>query len=206
MILPWRFALPKAWCTATAGNGSLMRLAPIPMAYCNDPIKAIHYAAESSRTTHGAPAAIDACKFYAGLILNALDGCPKEDLLNRLMYPGELVPEIREIANGSYKQKNPPAIIGSGYVVRSLEAALWAFDRSSSFAEGALLVANLGDDADTTCAVYGQLGGAYYGMQGIPARWLAKLAMRDLISDLANDLLALSTTHRVNDHIRISAR
>ena len=115
---------------------------------------------------HGAPAAIDACKFYATLILAALDGCPKEDLLNRLMYPGELVPEIREIANGSYKQRNPPEIIGSGYVVRSLEAALWAYYRSNTFADGAFLAANLGDDADTTTAVFGQLAAAFYGVEG----------------------------------------
>jgi ADP-ribosyl-[dinitrogen reductase] hydrolase len=57
----------------SAGNGSLMRLAPIPMAYRNDPIKAIHFAAESSRITHGAAAAIDACKFYATLIVAALE-------------------------------------------------------------------------------------------------------------------------------------
>jgi ADP-ribosyl-[dinitrogen reductase] hydrolase len=176
----------------SAGNGSLMRLAPIPMAYRNDPIKAIHFAAESSRITHGAAAAIDACKFYATLIVAALDGCPKEDLLNPLMYPGELVPEIREIANGSYKQRNPPEIIGSGYVVRSLEAALWAFYRSSTFAEGALLAANLGDDADTTAAVVGQLAGSFYGVDAIPAKWLAKLAMRERIEQLANELLALS--------------
>jgi ADP-ribosyl-[dinitrogen reductase] hydrolase len=176
----------------SAGNGSLMRLAPIPLAYRNDPIKAIHYAAENSRTTHGAPAAIDACKFYATLILAALDGCPKEDLLNRLMYPGELVPEIREIANGSYKQRNPPEIIGSGYVVRSLEAALWAFYRSDTFADGELLAANLGDDADTTAAVFGQLAGAFYGVDGIPAGWQAKLAMCDFISEMADALLEFS--------------
>ena len=88
--------------------------------------------------------------------------------------------------------KNPPAIVGSGYVVRSLEAALWAFYRSSSFERGALLAANLGNDADTTCAIYGQLAGAMYGMSGIPQRWLERLAMRKLIEQMADQLLGLS--------------
>ena len=53
-------------------------------------------------------------------------------------------------------------------------------------------VANLGDDADTTAAVYGQLAGAYYGEQGIPAAWLAQLTMRQEITELADQLYALS--------------
>ena len=176
----------------SAGNGSLMRLAPVVLAYRAKPEQALWYAGESSRTTHGAAAAIDACKLYAGMILAALDGAPKEEILSPNLYHGSLVPEIREIATGSYKQKNPPAIIGSGYVVRSLEAALWAFYRSDTFEKGALLAANLGDDADTTAAVFGQLGGAFYGVDAIPAKWLAKLAMREFITEMADSLLALS--------------
>jgi len=66
----------------TPGNGSLMRLAPVPLAYRANPELAIHYAGESSRTTHGAPAAVDACRFYAALILGALNGRSKEELLS----------------------------------------------------------------------------------------------------------------------------
>jgi ADP-ribosyl-[dinitrogen reductase] hydrolase len=176
----------------SAGNGSLMRLAPVVLAYRAGPEQAIHFAAESSRTTHGAPAALDACRFYAALIIGALEGRSKEEILSPTLYHGSLVPEIREIADGSFKRKNPPAILGSGYVVRSLEAALWAFYRSDSFKDGALLATNLGDDADTTAAIFGQLAGAFYGASGIPAGWLEKLAMRDLITAIADNLLALS--------------
>ena len=102
------------------------------------------------------------------------------------------MPEIAEIAAGSFKEKNPPAIAGTGYVVKSLEAALWAFYRSSSFEKGALLAANLGDDADTTAAIYGQLAGAYHGADDIPAGWLDRLAMREFITEMADSLLALS--------------
>jgi ADP-ribosyl-[dinitrogen reductase] hydrolase len=176
----------------SAGNGSLMRLAPIPLAYRASPELAIHYAAGSSRTTHAAPAAVDACRYYAALIVGALNGRSKEHLLSPDFYPGALVPEIAEIAAGSFKEKNPPAIAGTGYVVRSLEAALWAFYRSDTFEKGALLAANLGDDADTTAAVYGQLAGAYYGVDAIPAKWLEKLAMREFISEMADALFELS--------------
>jgi ADP-ribosyl-[dinitrogen reductase] hydrolase len=101
-----------------------MRLAPVPLAYRVSPERAIHYAGESSRTTHGAPAVVDACKFYTALILGALKGWSKEELLSPAFYQGSL-----EIAAGSYREKNPPQIVGSGYVVKSLEAALWAFYR-----------------------------------------------------------------------------
>lgn len=75
----------------------------------------------------------------------------------------ELAPEINEIACVSFKYKNPPQIKGSGYVVKSLEAALWAFYKTENFKEGCLLAVNLGDDADTTGTVYGQIAGVYYG-------------------------------------------
>ena len=73
-------------------------------------------------------------------------------------------------------------------MVRSLEAALWAFDEGDSFEEGCLLAVNLGDDADTTAAVYGQLAGAFYGEEEIPERWLSKLAHRGVVEDLAEKL------------------
>ncbi len=96
------------------------------------------------------------------------------------------------MATGSFRAKEPPAIRGGGYVVASLEAALWAFDRSDSFADGCLLAVNLGDDADTTAAVYGQLAGAYYGERGIPVRWRERLALRDTIAGFAGTLATLA--------------
>jgi len=185
----------------TAGNGSLMRLAPVPLVFRANFGLAIHNAGESSRTTHGAPSAIDACRYFAGLLLGALGGRSKEEILSALFCPGPdadywqrraLSPEIAEIAGGSFKQKEPPEIIGSGFVVRSLEAALWAFHRSDSFREGALRAVNLGDDADTTGAIYGQLAGAYYGVNAIPQEWIERLALRELISENATALFDLS--------------
>lgn len=185
--------------SGTAGNGSIMRLAPVPLFYARHPREVIEKAGESSRTTHGAATTIDACRYLAALIVGALDGQSKETLLSPRYSPildywqaHPLVPEIDEIAAGSFKRRNPPEIMGSGYVVRSLEAALWAFFHSSTFQEGCLLAVNLGDDADTTGAVYGQLAGAFYGVQGIPQQWLARLAQRQLIESLADQLFQLS--------------
>jgi ADP-ribosylglycohydrolase len=181
-----------------AGNGSLMRLAPIPIAYVNDLRAALRYAAESSRTTHGAPQAIDACRYMTALLIGALRGASKQELLQPFYSPepgvweeNPLCLEIAAIAAGSFLEKEPPEIRGMGYVVPSLEAALWAFARSSDYREGCLKAVNLGDDSDTTGAIFGQLAGAFYGEEGIPADWRAKLAMRERIEELAEQLAAL---------------
>jgi ADP-ribosyl-[dinitrogen reductase] hydrolase len=184
----------------SAGNGSIMRLTPVPMFYARDPARAIEQSGQSSRTTHSAATCIDACRYLGGLLTGALRGNSKSELLGDHYAP---VPrywqahpletaEINEVAAGSFKERQPPAIQGSGYVVKSLEAALWAFYRSDNFEDGCLLAANLGDDADTTAAVYGQLAGVYYGAAAIPERWLDRLAMRSTIESMAATLYALA--------------
>jgi ADP-ribosylglycohydrolase len=165
------------------------------MFYANQPENAIERSGESSRTTHGAQAAVDACRYFAGLLIGALRGDEKSDLLSRRYSPlsdywdeHPLIQSIDEIACGSFKVKRPPEIRGSGYVVKTLEAALWAFYRSESFEEGCLLAVNLGEDADTTGAIFGQLAGAHYGVSGIPERWLSRLAERAKIMLFADQL------------------
>ncbi|MEW5872631.1 MAG: ADP-ribosylglycohydrolase family protein [Chloroflexota bacterium] len=195
----------------SAGNGSLMRLAPVAMFYARQPLEAIRRCAESSRTTHGAPAAVDACRYFGALLAGALNGASKVDLLAPRYSPQAgywqaqpLCAEIDEVACGSFKERQPPRIQGSGYVVRSLEAALWAFHHSDSFRQGCLLAANLGDDADTTGAIYGQLAGAFYGESGIPCEWLERLAMKEVIDDYATRLFCYNLNIAVlggqNDH------
>ena len=179
----------------SAGNGSLMRLAPAPLFFASDPEQAIHMSGESSRTTHGATTCVDACRYFGGLLVGAVQGLAKETLLSARFCPvaglWEMQPlcdEIDDIAAGSFRSKEPPEIVGSGYVVKSLEAALWAFHKSSTFAEGCLLAVNLGNDADTTAAIYGQLAGAYYGIDAIPTEWRQRIAMSALITELADGL------------------
>ena len=192
-----RTAEPFAGSTdpESAGNGSLMRLAPVPMAYFREPEEAIHMAGESSRTTHGARQCVDACRFYAGLIVGALRGASKEELLASMFSPvpglwerEPLCDSVANVAKGSFKEKEPPAIRGGGHVIESFEAALWAFHKGSDFREGALLAVNLGSDADTTGAIFGQLAGAYYRLRGIPEEWTQRLAKREVILGFADRL------------------
>jgi ADP-ribosyl-[dinitrogen reductase] hydrolase len=185
--------------TSSSGNGSIMRLAAVPMFYSSDPEKAVFYSGESSRTTHGSIPAVDACRYMGGIMTGCLTGAEKHELLARLYSPVKgrweedaFCTEILEVASGSFKRKGPPEIRGSGYVVESLEAALWAFNNSSSFEEGCIMAVNLGDDADTTAAVYGQIAGVYYGAGAIPGRWLDVLCMRDSIESLADRLYEVS--------------
>ncbi len=180
----------------TAGNGSLMRLAPVPLFFAGDPALAIRLSADSSRTTHANIETVDACRYFAGLIIGALRNIPKYELLSDCYSPTgdqwktlRLCRNILKIARGSYKIKDPPEIQGTGYVVNTLEAVLWAFHRTESFEEGMLKIVNLGNDADTTGAIYGQLAGAYYGVKAIPERWLDRLYNKDLIGGLAEKLL-----------------
>jgi ADP-ribosylglycohydrolase len=179
----------------SAGNGSIMRLAPVPMFYGRDATMAIVHSGNSSRTTHAAVAAVDACRYLGGMIYGALNGVAKSTLLSSFYAPvaghwvdHPLCAEIEAIALGSFKELQPPQIAGTGYVVKSLEAALWAFYHSDNYRDGCLLAANLGDDADTTAAVHGQLAGAYYGVTAIPVTWLEKLVLGDKILSMSEQL------------------
>jgi ADP-ribosyl-[dinitrogen reductase] hydrolase len=189
---PWSGSIDEH----SAGNGSIMRLAPVPLFFADDPEAAIAHARDSSRTTHAAQEAIDACRHMAGLIIGALQDRSKKELLAPLFTPvpglwdrEPLAPKVRDVAAGSFLVREPPEIRGTGYVVASLEAALWAFAKSTSFEHGALLAVNLGDDADTTGAVYGQIAGAFYGVDAIPERWRIKLAYLQRLEGFAGRLL-----------------
>lgn len=175
---------------STAGNGSLMRLAPVIMYYWNDREKAKEYAEKSSFTTHGAPQCVSACKLFCDLIFCILDGkYSKEDGFDIGVVEHSYHPRIKELMNYNYTITPRESINPSGYVVDSLEAAVWCFENSSTFKEGCLLAANLGGDADTIAAIYGQLAGAYYGMSAIPSEWLDKLAWKDHIETIADILI-----------------
>ena len=184
----------------SAGNGSLMRLAPVPLAYARTPSRAIELSGESSKTTHALDVCVDACRYMGALIVGAVQGYSKEHLVSPQFSPVEqywdlhpLTRDISIIANGSFREKEPPEIRGSGYVVDSLEAAMWAFARTDNFRDGCLAAVNLGDDADTTGAIYGQLAGAYYGIGSIPDQWKNTIVKRELIEQFSNELFSLST-------------
>ena len=171
-----------------AGNGSLMRLAPVVLKFFPDRDQTLHYCAKSSRTTHAAQECLDACRLYGDMLASALAGKDKEEILSSS--PADLVTseKLKDITRGAYQQKTRDEIHGTGYVVKSLEAALWCFWTTDTFEDAILAAANLGDDADTTAAVCGQIAGAYYGESGIPSDWLDKLVMVEEIRGLAERL------------------
>jgi ADP-ribosyl-[dinitrogen reductase] hydrolase len=169
---------------ATAGNGSLMRLAPVALRYASfDRPALLAHARLSSATTHAAPEALECCEVFAELIANALQGLDKASALAcRSAQPA--TPKVKALAAGAWRDRTHAEIAGTGYCVASLEAALWCVHHGTGFEDTVLMAANLGDDADTTAAIAGQLAGALYGKSGIPARWLERLHMRDEIERL----------------------
>lgn len=177
------------------GNGTLMRLAPVVMAYAAHPEAAIARAGDSARTTHGHTPAIDATRLMAAMLLAALHGADGDAVLSggpHARLAGDLTSKVQEIADGSFRGKRPPAIRGDGYAPLALEAALWALHTTDDFAAGALAAVNLGDDADTTGAIYGQLAGAHYGIDAIPAHWREVVTMGEEITAMADDLYDLA--------------
>jgi ADP-ribosyl-[dinitrogen reductase] hydrolase len=172
----------------SAGNGSIMRLAAVVLFYYPDIDRILKHSAESSRTTHAAAECLDACRLLGSILYRALSGMGKRLLLLPENLEVFKSPSIQEIARGGYLSKERTDIQGSGYVVKSLEAALWSFWNSSSFEETVLTAVNLGDDADTTAAVCGQVAGTFYSEGGIPAHWLQRLAMREEIARMAEGL------------------
>lgn len=175
----------------SAGNGSMMRLAPVVLFFFPDPENVRKFAIDSSRTTHAAQEAIECCVVLAQAISNALSGASKDQVLHCADLQLS-APKVIAIADGEYRCKSRDDILGTGYSVASLEAAFWCFHHTDSFAEAVLAAANLGDDADTTAAIVGQLAGAFYGAQAIPAGWLEKLWMREDIEGMADALLNAS--------------
>jgi ADP-ribosyl-[dinitrogen reductase] hydrolase len=178
----------------TAGNGCLMRLAPVPMAFHPDAAAAARWAGESARTTHGAAECVEATRLLSLMLSAALAGADKDAVLFGHDPAGFREPKVRAIAAGQYRSKGVESIRGTGYVVDCLEASAWCFRAAGSFREAVLLAVNLGDDADTTGAVCGQLAGAFYGESGIPAEWLAKLVLADEIRALADRLASTGGT------------
>lgn len=172
----------------SAGNGSIMRLAPIAIYYQDNPELALKQAAEQSKTTHRALECLVACRLLAQALVRALQGHAKEQVLAPMSQDQTQLTALTAIADGLYKSKTAAQIRGTGYVVQSLEAAFWCFWQTDNFKDCVLLAANLGDDADTTAAVAGQLAGAFYGEAGIPAHWLGQLAQATDIADMAQML------------------
>ncbi|EDP49054.1 ADP-ribosylglycohydrolase family protein [Aspergillus fumigatus A1163] len=162
----------------------------------NDP-NALSNAALSSNATHPYPTCAECCQIYTRLIVRALNGASKEELAEefaRINFTDVKVKQRldRYSSLTDWENTDEEHIKSSGYVLSTLEAALWAFFTTSTFKSGAVKVVNLGDDADTVGAVYGGLAGSYYGLEEIPADWIASLQKKNVVEEIASGLCSLT--------------
>ena len=171
-----------------AGNGSLMRLAPVVLhgLSCSEGYIA-EIARRQSATTHASAECVDACEQFARMLFAIIsnEGTGRTPAAN--------TPAISAVINGSWRTKGRDEIRSTGYVVDTMEAAVWAVARTRSFRDALVLAVNLGGDADTVGAVTGQLAGARYGLSSIPEIWLERLAWRQRIEKIGLELLHLNS-------------
>jgi ADP-ribosyl-[dinitrogen reductase] hydrolase len=175
------------------GNGSIMRLGPLPIVYVHSMTKAQERSRFQSYTTHASDIAADACELLTILLCRLMQGRSfDEALAEGLKNADGWHKDIANIAAGSWRGKSREAIMSTGYTAYTLEAACWAVGTTDSFEEALVRAVNLGFDADTVAAVTGQIAGALYGKSAIPERWLCSLAQQALLEDTTQALIELS--------------
>lgn len=185
--------------TESAGNGAIMRLAPIIIANTFSNLKsAIDMSVLSCRETHNSTAAEATTALFATALYYALHGSSKTEILKQLS---------RQIESSSYHDfylDNKASLITraldkdekqfqnlGGYIVDTFAISLWGLINYDNFKNGMLAVIRLGGDTDTNAACYGQLAGAYYGYQSIPEEWRTEVYLADELVTISDDLLNL---------------
>jgi len=192
---PWPAAVEEAerqGAPYTAGNGSLMRCAPIALRYCRDINLLLEASHESSRLTHPHPLARYACAFFNVLLSRLLQGYGKTEALSYAMEamahaPYELLERMEDVPG-----LGEGAVPTSGFVLDTLQCAVWAWWHHEDFAQALVKVVNMGGDADTNAAVAGALMGAHLGLEVIPQRWRERVAQVPRCLELAEKLYRLA--------------
>lgn len=180
--------------TSTAANRALMRLAPVALYYYPATDKVIQYAKAGDSQQQPSQQAMDCCRLLAHILVQALSGKSHTQLLDGTAIALSDA-KVAALARGEYKHKNIREIAKTPRCVDALEAALWAFHKSSSFESAVCMAATLGDDADTTAAIVGQIAGAHYGLEAIPAQWRKNLFRTNEIAALAKCLYDAASMH-----------
>jgi len=173
---------------SSAGNGGIMRLAPAVLAAHSDVDRAVSLARAQSEVTHAAPECLYAAEILARVLASGIAG-DGHAALAAATGATPKASKVKALAEGSWRGKTRDQIKSSGYVVDTLEAALWAVGGSQSFSEAVLMAVNLGDDADTVGAVAGQIAGSIWGFSAIPQAWRQNLAWGDRLSGLALQMI-----------------
>lgn len=156
-----------------AGNGSIMRLVPAIIPYIDDEKAAISAAIQQSLVTHGNSEVLTYCEKLTKVIVGCING----------VYP---------VVDDEIKNTSEDELATSGYVVDTYDAAMWAFWNTDNFRDCILAAANLCGDADTIAAVAGQVAGAWYGYSDIPKEWIDKLAKKDELLSVCDDLMSVA--------------
>lgn len=171
--------------TASAGSGSLTRLAPIALRHLHQPDLAEQTARQQSFCTHSAPEAADAAVYFVTLLRELI-----LDVTNATMpraLPLLAHPRIAQVAAGSYLRLPRPR--PTGQVADTLELALWALHHTEDFEQAVTVATSLGGAASATGAVTGMLAGASFGLSAIPRRWRNRLSWRNQLRDVGLQLL-----------------
>jgi ADP-ribosyl-[dinitrogen reductase] hydrolase len=175
---------------SSSGNGGIMRLAPVPVYFHDEYAAAIKYARLSSAVTHASPECLDCAALLAHVIHRLLNGATKTEALDTAKFEAEVTtPKVKDLCRGTYKHKTRAQISTAGYVVDSLEAALWMLHRTDSYEAGILALATMGNDVDTVCSIFGQMAGALWGVDAIPTRWLDGIQRFHMVLRTANSLV-----------------
>jgi ADP-ribosyl-[dinitrogen reductase] hydrolase len=169
---------------ASAGNGALMRCAPVALFYLNSPHQLVEISRSTARMTHHDSKAQSSCVILNSWIRSAICQAVRDGRAEALAQLNETEGSIwQRLAH--IEDYGEDEIVSSGYTVDTLEAAAWSFLTTESYEEAVIRAANLGDDADTVAAVCGALAGAYYGYAAIPDRWRGQLQDEAKIRDIA---------------------
>lgn len=184
------------------GNGSLMRILPVVLAHCRWSIplmlERVH---QASRITHAHPRSQIACGIHAlvtrNLLFHRAPGAAYRyamEAARKVYLQDEWRDERRNfgrLLRGSIGELPESEISSSGYVVNTLEAALWALLKTRNFRDCVLMAVNLGDDADTVASIAGGLAGVTYGIDRIPPEWIDVLARKEELFDISNRFATL---------------
>lgn len=193
-VAPFKAGPADAECN---GNGSLMRILPATLFFAHEPdYTMIQRICEVSKLTHGHPRSQLACCLYSLFVKELLTGRSPQKAYDIMRMKSQTVFEdpkvakqlshFKRIISGELPYLSESEIKSGGYVVESLEAALWSFLTTSSFKDAVLTAVNLGWDTDTVGAITGSIAGVYYGFSDIPAHWLTTLLSYEKILGLTN--------------------
>jgi ADP-ribosyl-[dinitrogen reductase] hydrolase len=176
------------------GNGGIMRQAPAVIAHANNLEEAVKLSVLQNNITHAHPVCQDTAAYMAYLHWHILNGATIEQIITprgpdkTFIDTRNWTAPMMKIINGDFLKLQASDITNDAWCIGTLESALWGLANMQDFREMTLKIANFAGDADTVGAVFGQLAGGIVGLEGLPQDWLAKIAKKDELLDLAKRL------------------